>query len=418
MPDLMKPIVTALRDLAKAIQGTNTAGNSLQDQFGWNFPDLNSLGIAKQATLLADRLLEIPGAKLNPEYDFDAIKSKIDKLKSQVVPQLWNGNGHQAYPIYSLTLQWIDDQFKAVYPVAPDWEAVDQQKLMPKSLSGRLRGLNNSINKLSADREELEEKVAYIEQAHEAAVALPTDLESLREATKEVEEFRSEAEKSKVLADAAREAIVDVRDAIQVSRDDAVKLVENIEDAYSAATTKGLGQAFQERAGTLSMSMWVWVAGLMTALALGAWAGSHRVGVLETLLIRNASADVIWLNMLLAFFTVAAPVWFAWIATKQIGHRFRLSEDYAFKASVARAYEGYRREAARLDPAFARKLFDSALNRLDEAPIRFVEQETFGSPWHEAFRLRRRQKAALVEQPTSTSVTAPLRPSTEEEDEN
>ena len=68
------------------------------------------------------------------------------------------------------------------------------------------------------------------------------------------------------------------------------------------------------------------------------------------------------------------------------GERFRLSEDYAFKASVSKAYEGYRREAANLDEAFAARLFSSALTRLDEAPLRLVETENHGSPWHELIK--------------------------------
>src|SRR5690606_11815180 len=80
-----------------------------------------------------------------------------------------------------------------------------------------------------------------------------------------------------------------------------------------------------------------------------------------------------------------APLWFAWIATKQINQRFRLSEDYAYKASVAKAYEGYRREAAKIDTIFEARLFSSALERLEEAPLRLVEEEMHGSPWHELF---------------------------------
>ena len=89
------------------------------------------------------------------------------------------------------------------------------------------------------------------------------------------------------------------------------------------------------------------------------------------------------MQAVLSLLSVGAPLWFAWLATKQIGQRFRLAEDYAFKASVAKAYEGYRKEAARIDPAFEHRLFGSALTRLDEAPLRLVETGTHGSPWHE-----------------------------------
>jgi hypothetical protein len=89
------------------------------------------------------------------------------------------------------------------------------------------------------------------------------------------------------------------------------------------------------------------------------------------------------LNLLLSLLSVGAPVWFGWLATKQIGQRFRLAEDYAFKASVSRAYEGFRREAARVDKDMEARLLSSALGRLDEIPLRLVETEAHGSPWHE-----------------------------------
>lgn len=87
--------------------------------------------------------------------------------------------------------------------------------------------------------------------------------------------------------------------------------------------------------------------------------------------------------MLLSLLSVGAPVWFSWLATKQIGQRFRLAEDYAFKASISRAYEGFRREAARFDKDMEAKLLTSALTRLDELPLRLVETDSHGSPWHE-----------------------------------
>ncbi len=97
----------------------------------------------------------------------------------------------------------------------------------------------------------------------------------------------------------------------------------------------------------------------------------------------NMSDAIISINVILSILSIGAPVWFAWLSTKQIGQNFRLAEDYAFKASVAKAYEGYRREAASLDPLFEQRLFGSALTRLEEAPIRLVEARSFSSPLHE-----------------------------------
>ena len=89
------------------------------------------------------------------------------------------------------------------------------------------------------------------------------------------------------------------------------------------------------------------------------------------------------MHALLSLLSVGGPLWFAWVATKQLAQRFRLAEDYGYKASVAKAYEGYRKEAARLDPIFEARLFSSALTRLEEPPLRLIQGQIHGSPWHE-----------------------------------
>lgn len=73
----------------------------------------------------------------------------------------------------------------------------------------------------------------------------------------------------------------------------------------------------------------------------------------------------------------------AWLATRQISQRFRLAEDYSFKASLATAYEGYRREAARIDEQFEKDLFGSALRHLDQEPLRFMADADHSSPYAE-----------------------------------
>lgn len=47
--------------------------------------------------------------------------------------------------------------------------------------------------------------------------------------------------------------------------------------------------------------------------------------------------SAVWINVLLTMLSVSAPVWLGWVATKQIAQRFRLAEDYAYKASISNA---------------------------------------------------------------------------------
>ena len=59
------------------------------------------------------------------------------------------------------------------------------------------------------------------------------------------------------------------------------------------------------------------------------------------------------------------------------------SERVPFHFAVAKAYEGYRREAISVDHEMAKRLLGLALDRLDEAPLRLVEKESHGSPWQD-----------------------------------
>jgi hypothetical protein len=127
-----------------------------------------------------------------------------------------------------------------------------------------------------------------------------------------------------------------------------------------------------------------WVTGLFAALAIGGYVASIRFAELSALIaLPNVTGTGIALSLILSISSVGGAIWFAWVATKQIGQRFRLSEDYAFKASISRAYEGYRKEAARMDPELEIKLLRSALQRLDEQPLRLVESDTHATPMSE-----------------------------------
>jgi hypothetical protein len=238
--------------------------------------------------------------------------------------------------------------------------------------------------------------IGRIESAHDAADQLPTDLQALNDARKKVADLAGQV--SGALSDAIREkgkieALRAEADKIDEELKDCVTsadyVVKRAEQAYSAATSQGLAAAFSERSKALDNSMWFWVVGLVGSLGVGAYFGSLRFQELaNTLQAPTASGLSVLTNIVLSFLSVGAPVWIAWIATKQIGQRFRLSEDYAFKASVSRAYEGYRREAARIDAQseesdLEARLLESALSRLDEQPLRLVESATHGSPWHE-----------------------------------
>ena len=283
-------------------------------------------------------------------------------------------------PAYLLTLQGLR---KALTPVlANDDHAEAVGKL--KKLTTQLRSMEARLNGLEPRTDSLSSMVERIERAYNAADQLPTDLESLSEARQKIAELAKDATRDQSDVSRILEAANELDKQLTKSSNDAKAVLGRCETAYSAATSVGLAAAFSERSSALSVSMWFWVAGLVAALVAGSYFGSGQLHTLSELFkVPDASTPVIVLNLLLSVLSVAAPVWFAWLATKQIGQRFRLSEDYAYKASISRAYEGFRREAARFDKDMEAKLLTSALTHFDELPLRLVETDSHGSPWHE-----------------------------------
>jgi hypothetical protein len=212
--------------------------------------------------------------------------------------------------------------------------------------------------------------------AYDAADQLPTDLQSLAEARHAIVNHLRDVERDRThIADARAEA--DELDAsLRKSTEEATSIVARLDSAYSAATSQGLAAAFSERSRSLDRSMWTWVTGLIVALGLGAFFGSLQLhNLVDVLADPQAQPRAIAPNVVLSLLSITAPIWFGRLATKQIGQRFRLSEDYAFKAAVSRAYEGYRREAVRIDKDMEAQLLASALARLDDSRCVWLSQQ-------------------------------------------
>jgi len=372
----------ALDSLAKVTLAGWSGDQTFAEAWGWNCPALTRHDLAALPARLARDIREA-----NPDHLSDLeqavvrdVPRRLQYVGANTVPNLWGGNNGAAVAAYTTTLAALRESLAPLI----GWQRVSDPKAMPAPTARRLRALQAEIDQLLPDKERLSKQVAEIVAAHEAAESLPVDMERLKDARKDTAAASADAAAARKAAEAhAAEAADHLKD-ILARQTEAQRLVAQCEEAYRINTTKGLAAAFDLRASQLALSLRMWVLGLIVALMVGAALGAGRIQQLSMLLgTPSPSWGAVWMNLLLSLAAVGAPVWFAWIATRQIGQRFRLAEDYAFKASVAKAYEGYRREAARLDEALEQRLFSSALTRLEEAPLRLVESETPGSPWHE-----------------------------------
>lgn len=287
-----------------------------------------------------------------------------------------------ALPSFYFTMDALE---RAVEPYTQSDKglAVESAKAL-KRVTSQIRGMESRLRDLSPKTSSVQSMVERIERAFEAADQLPTDLEALNEARQRINAISVDAEKDRAQIVVARENVDATHSSLQSIAEEAASILKQCESVYSSATSVGLAAAFDERSKNLGNSIWFWIVGLVAALVVGGVVGGSQLKSLSGLLSQpGTSSALIGLNIILSVLSVGAPVWFAWLATKQIGQRFRISEDYAFKAAVSRAYEGYRREAVRIDSELEAQLLRSALQRLDEQPLRLVEPTSYGSPWHE-----------------------------------
>lgn len=381
MSPILLDIKTELNEIINQLESSIPNDEALNyAQRHWAFPGITKAELIAEAKSLIS-LIEDKG---NDEVDDkDGTLSRylqaLEFLKSHTVPAIW-GSANEAVPAYIITINALKTALKPFLVKDDSKELAIQLRNQRR----RVRGLEATLDELEPRTSPLKDMVSSIEQAHETAEQLPTDLASLKEARETIGNLVTESTADKAATLAAKTEIERLQAELKNASKEAKDILEECKSTYAAATSVGLAAAFSERSDSLSTSMWIWVVGLVLSLSAGGYFGSAQLQkLLELMALRNISSLSMSINFIMAILSIGAPIWFSWLATKQIGQRFKLSEDYAFKASVSRAYEGFRRETARFDKEMEAKLLSSALTRLDELPLRLVEAESHGSPWHE-----------------------------------
>jgi hypothetical protein len=379
MHPTLDKITKLLRKLNSTIEAQIQTGETLSTRQGWQSPALNSQEITKiSADIIED--IEARGTEYlgGNEKLIDDYPIRIQHLIDNVAPYFANGNAHSAYVAYISTIKGLESALSTAFRTDAEVSTSIRRS------ATRLRSIKSRLDVLEPESGEIEEKLRYIRAAHDAAEQLPTDLESLHEAQKRISKLEEISRTDQLKSKMALDEVTRISNHLKTQRAEAASIVAELDKAYASATSQGLAQAFSERSRKLGYSATAWGIGLVVALAAGALFGGHRVQqLISALSDTHASSAAVFANLVLSAVSIGGPVWFAWLATKQVGQRFRLSEDYAFKASVSRAYEGYRKEAARMSSDMETQLLASALTRLDEQPLRLIEPQSYGSPIHE-----------------------------------
>ena len=351
----------------------------MREQFGWNHPSLTRDDLADWAAEIADRVRDQDDQVITPELSkkLEGLIKRLSGFRNDTLQHVFNGDGHSAVPQYYIMMQYCDTVLSHIDGWGSFRGVYNRQARFRKNLAK----IEGSYQLLVERADKLEEKVTAINEAKQVADELPETLQTLNTASKEAKQFRDKALTSSdevgVLLEKARTVV----DELRGHQERAKAIVDQATDALSAATARGLSESFYLRATQLQKSLRWWVGGLGAALCAVIAVGLVRFGELNKVLNQTTAPWYsIAIQLLMTGVGIGAPIWFAWLASKQIAHLFKVGEDYAFKASVAKAYEGFRLETLKYDSKYAEQLLATALARLDEEPLRYVDGCNHASP--------------------------------------
>jgi hypothetical protein len=358
--------------------GALPQATKFSDTWGWQGLPLDKTDLGYMARVVQERLDSVDWTgNADAETAFGDLAAKTEWVSQNVVPNLWSGP--QAADTLLGFLTGVDMQVSSF--VSP--QQIRSSLSLPATLKKYVSAANARLEAATKTIDGIEAKVSAINAAYDSAERLPATQADLADALAKVDKAAVDAERLNAKSSSTSAAVDALRSKLDAADKEAQATLEKVRQAYRAATSQGLAQAFSDKSRELNRSMLTWVLILLGALLAAGLLAHQRFPEILAAVTGTPDWGVVLINLTLGALSVAPAVWVAWVATKQIGQRFRLAEDYAYKAALSTAYEGYRAEASKLDPLFEAQLFATALGRLDELPLRLVEKDVHGSPWHE-----------------------------------
>ena len=339
MDTTLENFCNALDELANAVTNSYGDDRTMQEILGRQFPLISRHDLADIPRQLASQIRALKPKKISaPLIDrLNVFRQRLHTLQAKTVPFLFKVHGDDA--MAHAYLQTLECMRIALGPILEE---------------------NKFLNSGSLAFQKM-----------------------MEEAQSDLEQIKTKKESVDGILKTQEAANVATLNKLEEMKKDADGVMQKLGLTEQAAVNQSLGQAFQKRGKVLLWRSRGWIVVLFVALVVTAYLGHQSMGQLQIELSKSVLQwSVVWMHIFLSIFNIGAPLWLAWLATIQIQKYFLLNEDYAFKATVAATYEGYRREAYRLDEALEKRLFDSALKRLDEHPLRLLEKKSHSSPFH------------------------------------
>ncbi|MBI4654517.1 MAG: hypothetical protein HY752_05940 [Nitrospirae bacterium] len=230
--------------------------------------------------------------------------------------------------------------------------------------------INDNLTQSAEINQKATQILSAIQQTEKGAKELSSTMETLKGKVdnwaKEIKELSEKSEKIK-------EDLTEREKKLNLLIENTDNTLKRVEDLLPGATSAGLASSFRQRKEDITKSKKYWVVGFVGSLIflvlMVSWiiyAFTEHIGKVE------------WWAYLLQRVPLTFPlIWLGWFFERNYGHKIRLEEDYAFKESISRAFEGYKKQMQEVDPEVALpRLCDRTISILSETPLRVFERKT------------------------------------------
>jgi len=326
-------LITSLRNMLEKLK-TVPQNNKFTDHWSWQGMPLDKSDIRFTLEALIERFDAIDWSKSSDETNTvcEDLAQKIDVATQLLVPNLY---GAASTANFLITLfSNVDTQVTSTLSL----EQLRGAAFFPTSLKRSVDAATQRLNDATKSMDDVEKKITAINAAYDAAEKLPatqsdlsTALDDIRRAAREVEQLNSTSSAAANNISAIQANLTDVAKEADAT-------IKKVRQAYRAATSQGLAHAFSKKSRELGSSLLFWAAILIFSLVAAGLISHERFPeIIRAATSSSATPEwrMLFLHITLGALSIAPPIWVAWVATKQIGQRFRLAEDYAYKAALS-----------------------------------------------------------------------------------
>lgn len=263
----------------------------------------------------------------------------------------------------------LNDEIMSVEKVAPLAQQIIRHH---EKIAEQSEAVEAAVKKSQETSDELATvKGKALEDQIAVATLLASANQDQEDMKKHADTLASLIESSQAILDGITKQKSDADGQIATGTELLAKANEQLTKALQDINRQGLAGAFDVQAKHIAEERTKWVLAFGAAIGWLIWVAYHIVDTASG----SGTGPFDPMSFLRGVPLAAPGIWLGWLAARQIGNLARVQQDYAYKASTAIAFEGYKKEIASAnDQALSKQLLETAVRNFGDNPVRLHER--------------------------------------------